>query len=182
MLGSSQRQQLATIMIARNYQWLIDTNDFAMASITIRHLSAESSGCSLEALARSILDEAARAPVPPTGIPTISSPLSTPVKTSSRTFGSMISRKWWSSCDSSQHQCSVGVDSPIAEPDGCPVAGNKRTIVGIAVDHARGVTLRDRAAPGRAETITPVGILERDSQPLCRANVLFRRTVRGNLR
>lgn len=79
MLGSSQRQQLATIMIARNYQWLIDTNDFAMASITIRHLSAESkerlrkraesSGCSLEALARSILDAAARAPVPPTGFP-----------------------------------------------------------------------------------------------------------------
>ena len=94
----------------------------------------------------------------------------------------MISRKWWSSCDSSQHQCPVGVDSPIAEPDGCPVAGNKRTIVGIAVDHTRGVTLRDRAAPGRAETITPVGILERDSQPLCRANGFFRRTGRGNLR
>ena len=50
-----------------------------MASITIRDLSAESkerlrkraesSGCSLEALARSILDQAAHAPVPPTGFP-----------------------------------------------------------------------------------------------------------------
>ena len=50
-----------------------------MASITIRNLPAESkqrlreraesSGCSLEALARSILDQAARAPVPSTGFP-----------------------------------------------------------------------------------------------------------------
>ena len=50
-----------------------------MASITIRNLSAESKerlrkraesrGCSLEALARSILDRAARAPGPPTGFP-----------------------------------------------------------------------------------------------------------------
>ena len=50
-----------------------------MPSITIRNLSAESkerlrvqaesSGCSLEALARSILDQAAHAPVPPTRFP-----------------------------------------------------------------------------------------------------------------
>lgn len=50
-----------------------------MPSITIRNLSAESkerlrkqaasSGCSLEALVRSILDRAAHAPVPPTRFP-----------------------------------------------------------------------------------------------------------------
>ena len=50
-----------------------------MASITIRNLSAESKerlreraesrGCSLEALARSILDQAAYAPPPSTGFP-----------------------------------------------------------------------------------------------------------------
>ncbi len=50
-----------------------------MASVTIRNLSAESkerlrkraesSGCSLEALSRSILDQAAHAPVPPTEFP-----------------------------------------------------------------------------------------------------------------
>ena len=50
-----------------------------MPSITIRNLSAESkeqllkqaesSGCSVEALARSILYQAAHAPVPPTPLP-----------------------------------------------------------------------------------------------------------------
>ena len=50
-----------------------------MASITIRNLSAESKerlreraescGCSLEALVRSILDQAAHTPAPPTGFP-----------------------------------------------------------------------------------------------------------------